>query len=291
MDNLINKVISGNASPAEVKQLNVWIEASDANKAHFDKQVQLWDLLAKANEVPEVNVELAWNKFNTLIAEKTAPQKTFMVYKLAAVFVLVLGTASLMFLFKESKELMQTKTAQKHKEKNETDPSKNQFAIQLENPVIKKSKATRYQTTQDSLIYTEIDLVDSSSAMIGPSSVLKILDHTPNQPRIASLSGAGLFDIKPSDKDFILETTDLKIKVQGTKFNINTATENNKFVEISVDEGYMEVYEKANPSNKITISSKEKYIYDVEKHVFTEQKEVKKSSWSTLMKRIFKKSH
>jgi ferric-dicitrate binding protein FerR (iron transport regulator) len=81
-----------------------------------------------------------------------------------------------------------------------------------------------------------------------------------------------MFDIKPQDKDFVLETEELKIIVQGTKFNIDAATEENKFVVITVEEGFMQVFEKENPENKISISSNQKYVYDVENHKFSEIK-------------------
>ena len=55
----------------------------------------------------------------------------------------------------------------------------------------------------------------------------------------------------------------------------------------------MEVFEKANPSNKVNISSNQKYLYDVEKHLFILQPAAesteKSSKWQKLMDKIFKK--
>lgn len=291
MDTLIHKVITGNASPEEISKLNTWISESEANKNTYNSQALLWDLIGKAEKKPEVDLENAWVRFNA--HKEVAVKKSFVMYKLAAVFILVLGASSLLFLFNESNKIMTAHKSKKELIKQE--PVNSNKTLLSENiSDVKPTKTYKaFQKRNDTTLLNEIVLVDSSSAKITATSVLKILDHTPNQPRIASLSGAGLFDIKPSDKDFILETEDLKIKVQGTKFNIKTATEEYQFVEISVEEGFMEVYEKANPQNKVNISSKEKYIYDVKNHIFVEQKkaETKSSKWSKFINKIFDKSH
>lgn len=295
MDNIIHKVISGNASKEEQTQLDAWMAISEENKKHFDKQVLLWNLIGKTVQTPDVDVNKAFAKFSATIESQATVvvKRSFMIYKIAALFILVLGAGSIYFLFNESNKIITIQTAKANQEKLKLENSNTQLANESNTIKISSEKVYRFQKRNDSVSYNEIELVDSSSAKITQTSVLKVLDYSPTQPRIASLSGAGLFDIKPSDKDFILETTDLKIKVQGTKFKINTETAENPFVEISVDEGFMEVYEKANPSNKITISSKEKYIYDIAKHTFIEKTEAKveQSKWSKFVSKMFHKSH
>lgn len=295
MDNIIHKVISGNATKQEQAQLDAWVAISEENKKYFDKQVLLWDVIGKASYTPEVDVNKAFAKFSATIENQTPVviQRSFMIYKIAAIFILVIGFAGIYFLFNASNTIINTQAAKANEEKLKLENPTTQLAKESNQLQVAAEKVYRYQKRKDSVTYNEIELVDSSSAKITQTSVLKVLDQSPTQPRIASLSGAGLFDIKPSDKDFILETADLKIKVQGTKFKINTETPENPFVEISVEEGFMEVYEKGNPSNKVTISSKEKYIYDIAKHTFIEQKETKveQSKWSKFVTKIFHKSH
>lgn len=295
MDNIIQKVISGNASQEERSQLDAWIAISEDNKKYFDKQNLLWDVVGKGAYTPEVDVNKAFARFTATIENQSATfaQRSFMIYKIAALFILVIGFGGIYFLFNASNEIIHTQSAKANQEKNQLEQTNTQLANESNTIKVSSEKLNRFQKRNDSVSYNEIELVDSSSAKIITTSVLKVLDHSPSQPRIASLSGAGLFDIKPSDKDFILETSDLKIKVQGTKFKINTETPENLFVEISVEEGFMEVFEKANPSNKVTISSKEKYIYDIVNHTFVEKTEVKiePSKWSKFVSKMFHKSH
>ncbi len=299
MDNLINKSISGNASPEELLELKAWIAASEENSKYYEQQVLIWELVGKAKKNPQPDVDAAWERFTAKKEEQElivlpAARSNAMIYRIAAVLIVLLMSGTLFMLFYKPGPSQKTQLS---KQEQQDDFKPSQTPVQIAEHQDPKQQPTvnikRYQKRKDTVYSEQIDLIDSSYAKITNNSVLKILDHTPNQPRIASLSGAGLFDIKPLDKDFILETEELKIKVQGTKFNVQTATEEYKFVEISVEEGFMEVFEKANPSNKVNISSNQKYLYDVEKHLFILQPAAesteKSSKWQKLMDKIFKK--
>lgn len=298
MDNLINKVISGNASKEEKDLLDNWIMASEENGKYYERQLFIWELIGKAKKpVPEVNVAAAWERFqakqeNVLLVPM---RRSSLILRIAAVFVVLLMAGGIYLFFSKPGQENATHFAKKDGHSVlKTDKNAIQSAQNNKPEQDNVARLNRYQKRNDSVFSEQIDLVDSSYAKITDNSVLKILNHTPNQPRIASLSGAGLFDIKPLDKDFILETEELKIKVQGTKFNVKTATEEYKFVEISVQEGFMEVFEKANPSNRINISSNQTYLYDVERHQFTLQSggenSNKTSKWKTLVNKIFKQN-
>lgn len=299
MDNLINKAISGNATPEELVSLKHWIMASEVNRKRYEQQVLIWELVGKAKKSPEPDTAAAWERFTAMKDEKEivlpAARDNGMIYRIAAVFIVLLTAGTLLMLFYKanpSGASQLSKDDQHEVRKPVNTPV--QIAASQDPKQVPAVNLKRYQKREDSVYSEQINLIDSSYAKITDNSVLKFLDHTPNQPRIASLSGAGLFDIKPLDKDFILETEELKIKVQGTKFNVKTATEAYRFVEISVEEGFMEVCEKENPSNKVNISSKQKYLYDVEKHVFIQQSigedAEKPSKWKKLVDKIFKKN-
>ncbi len=290
IDSIITKVLSGNGSKADNIILNKWIEESEDNKAIYNQRVSIWEFVGKAKKNPEVNMIAAWEKFN---ANKDLQQKTknksFFFYKVAAIFIVLLVSGSMIYLFNDSNLNNKTNFSNNLIKKNNNKALN--FAVITQKKDANKLNLKRFQKRKDTSFTHEITLLDSSSATITKSSVLSFLNNSESQTRIASLSGAGLFDIKPQDKDFVLETAELKITVQGTKFNIKTATEDSKFVEISVDEGFMEVFEKENPSNKITITSNQKFIYDIEKHTFVEStKEIEASSkWKKFINKIFKK--
>jgi transmembrane sensor len=286
IDLLISKIITDNASHEEQIALQNWLAESSDNQKHFESQKLIWDLVESNKIVPAVDVNAAWNKFNSLKEEpKIIPIRSFLIYKIAAVFIVLLASTLLLFLFVENESGKQFAAKKKVEQKQ---------AIELQNKieVAENTQETnyvdlaRFRKKKDSVKTHEVYLPDSSIAKLAEKSEIKLINFNPNQTRIASLSGAGMFDIKPQEKDFVLETEELKLIVQGTKFNIESATEDNKFVVITVEEGFMQVFEKENPDNKISISSNQKYVYDIVNHRFSEIKTENKRR--KLFKNIFK---
>ncbi len=285
-DLLISKILTDNASQEEQNAFQLWLESSSDNQKYFESQKLIWDLVESSKIVPTVDVNAAWNKFNTLKEEaKIIPLRPFLLYKIAAVFIVLLASTLLLFLFVENESGKQVAAKKKVEQKQ---------AIELQNKIELAEKTqntnfvdlTRFRKKKDSVKTHEVFLPDNSVAQLEEKSEIKLINFNPNQTRIASLSGAGMFDIKPQDKDFVLETEELKLIVQGTKFNIDAATEENKFVVITVEEGFMQVFEKANPENKISISSNQKYVYDVVNHKFSEIKSENKRR--KLFRNLFK---
>ena len=290
-ENLIVKVISGNASASETQVLEKWMAESDDNRLLYEQHLLLWDLSEKAKPVSEGNLDLAWENF-VLKTKQSQKRNTYFIHKIAALFIIVLVSSSLFFIFDGNETQIAQQNSPKKQVKIKSRPSKvkyTEYDLSTSNKDgVKLTKKTKEDDNTFEFV-TERVIIDSSVVKVSPRTTLNFLDHTPNQPRISSLSGAGLFDIKPKDKDFVLETDELKIKVQGTNFNIKTATEDYQFVEISVEDGFMEVSEKLNPGNKITISSKQKFIYDIEKHIFIETtvKQEVSSKWKKFVHKIF----
>jgi ferric-dicitrate binding protein FerR (iron transport regulator) len=289
IDNIISKVVSGNGSESDKVILTKWIEECEENNNIYKQRLALWQFVGKVEKIPEVNIVAAWDKFNMNKENFTQKEKkSYLYYKIAAVFIVLLVSASIIFMFNSNSKLdnsqefaVKTNSIQKIK-------SNDNVLLVNTSSVDKISNYKRFQKRKDTSLTHEIILEDSSVALISKTSVLSFLNNSESHTRIASLSGAGLFDISSFDKDFVLETEQLKIIVQGTKFNITTADEDSKFVEISVEEGFMEVSEKLNPDNKVIISSKQKFIYDIEKHTFTEVKSKATTKWQRFIKKFQK---
>ncbi len=290
IDNIISKILSGNGTESDKVILTKWIEESEENNNIYKQRLLLWQFVGKVEKTPEVNIVAAWEKFNLNKENYTKKEnKSYFYYKIAAVFIVLLVSASMIFMFNSSSSLNKNQdfsaegtSVQKIKSNTINFASNNNKSSEI------ISNLKKFQKRKDTSLTHEIALEDSSVALISKTSVLSFLNNSESHTRIASLSGAGLFDISPVDKDFVLETEQLKIIVQGTKFNITTANEDTKFVEISVEEGFMEVSEKLNPSNKINISSNQKFIYDIEKHTFIEVKSKATTKWQRFIKKFQK---
>lgn len=287
MHETIHNVLSGNASEAEQIAFASWLSESEENRSAFEQQKAFWDLLGHGRLEEEIDSNESWARF---VAKQTPSNTRSLWYYVAAIAVLVLLAAA---YFYPNQSLTESKYVAQQIDLNTTPSNEVEERSTSSIPTTFKTALKKFQKRNDTTIqFAEVDLTDSSVATITNTSVLKVLDQSPKQSRIASLSGAGLFDIKSTEQDFVLETEHLKIKVQGTKFNVITPTEQYNFVEITVDEGVMEVSEKANPTNKVTITSQQKYIFDVEKRQFVNvSTPASTSKWKRFVKKLFKNTN
>lgn len=293
MEDLMQKIVSNSATEQEKIQFESWLASNSENQQSFEDFKALWSFLGHGELISDVDADASWEKF--VAANTSTSKKSFGFMRIAATL-LVLLTMGGFFYFSGGKTTFSKKQFGKKGNPTQIKHEVNYAGISgIEVKNLEKSLKKFQKKKDTSFQFNEMILEDSSVATISESSVLKVLDQSPKQPRIASLSGAGLFDIKPTNQDFVLETEQLKIKVQGTKFNVITPTETYNFVEISVEEGFMEVEEKENPNNKITITSNEKYLFDVEKKEFIKvsvpSATLPKSKWNSVMDKLFKKNN
>mgnify|MGYP005989194107 CR=1 FL=1 len=289
MDHIVQKAISGNASNKELTELNAWLKVSDENRKFYDEQLLLWQFTGavKKKNTNQVDVNAAWEQF-ALIKDEEDQKSGFVFYRIAAVLIVMLLAGGVgMYLYKNKIELtpvMQAKAPIINPVVTDTIPV--QVAENMEGPkpvVVRKKRKKKNVVVDD---FQELVLPDSSSITLAKNSVLEFLDYTPEQ-RVVSLAGAGFFNLKPLNQDFVIETKELAIRVEGTKFDIQTETKDHAFIDLYVEEGRMVAYEIANPSNKVILTSNEGYIYDIKKHEFIEVKKV--SAGVTRWKRFMSK--
>jgi ferric-dicitrate binding protein FerR (iron transport regulator) len=296
MQDLIVKHISGNSSPEEDQILFDWINADTKHLSEFNAQKKIWDLFDDHNNtLPEISVENAWVNFNDKLYKESTKNKRFFIFKIAAVFIVLLISGTFILNFKPQNK----NNSIAAKSKNNTPPAINQIitkVINTENEVNlnsipKKNKGIISPNLKslDSTLIHKYTLIDSSTALLTSTSVLTALDQSPHQNRLVSLSGAGLFDIKPSTKNFQLETEELIIKVQGTKFNVQKSTVYDNVIEISVEEGVMDVQDKSNSSNLITITANQTYHFDKTTHQFKLVSSTEEKSKKSVFYKIFQK--
>lgn len=295
MQDLIVKHISGNSSPEEDKILFDWINADIKHKSEFNTQKKLWDLFENQNNtLPEISIENAWGNFNGKLHKESTKNKRFFLFKIASVLVVLLISGAFILNFKPEKQI--DVLAKKLEIKPSTTTNKlfkqeinNEKEVVLK-PVNKGTKDISPKLKSiDSTLVDKYTIADSSIAYLTSTSVLTALDQSPHQNRLVSLSGAGLFDIKPSAKNFQLETEELIIKVQGTKFNVQKSTVYDNVIEISVEEGVMDVQDKSNPSNLVTITANQTYHFDKATRQFKLASSTEEKSKKSVFYKFFQK--
>jgi len=89
---------------------------------------------------------------------------------------------------------------------------------------------------------TRLTLADGSAVWLNSGSTLKFpLSFDQTESREVTLKGEGYFEVKKnSRKPFIVNTSNLHVKVIGTSFNIN-AYEDEKHIEVALIEGKVEL--------------------------------------------------
>lgn len=88
--------------------------------------------------------------------------------------------------------------------------------------------------------YTLI-LADGSTVYLNSETTLSFPSLFEGDERVVELTGEAYFEVEVDEKPFIVQTTDLQIKVLGTSFNVN-AYEDNAFTAATLVEGGIQVY-------------------------------------------------
>ncbi|MBI2258411.1 MAG: FecR domain-containing protein [Flavobacteriia bacterium] len=291
--NLISKVISGNASSSEMNKFQSWLSENDENKLDYQQQLTIWQMTSNENQIDDLepDVESAWASFLEK-KEQSFDSSSKIIYKIAAVLIVVLtvGSISSYVLFKnnqqESNFFAKNWFPKVKTEKKEAKENNSTLNIQTAENSAKLSLKRKVRRKNSNKNYVEYVLIDSSNIKLTDNSALKFLEQDKQNSRIASLMGAGIFDIKPSNQLFILETEHVIIHVEGTKFRVNDPSDDFPFVELYVNEGSMEVFEKNNISNSISLNSGQKYLFDIKNRQFIEIKEKakKQNKWKLFWK-------
>ena len=121
---------------------------------------------------------------------------------------------------------------------------------------------------------TDIQLPDGSKVWLNSGSSLKYDKQFGKELREVVLSGEAFFDVvRNAEKPFIIHTTNMDIKVLGTRFNVKSYA-NDKQSEASLIHGSIEVFIKkeglkkilSEPNHKIVVMNDQeiKYIHIAE---------------------------
>ncbi len=107
-----------------------------------------------------------------------------------------------------------------------------------------------------------IKLPDGSVVTLNAGSKLTYNKDFGKELREVTLSGEGYFDVaKMKEKPFIIHTSNIKIKVLGTVFNVKAYPED-KQTETSLIHGSIEVTIRNRPEDKIILSPNEKLVVE-----------------------------
>jgi ferric-dicitrate binding protein FerR (iron transport regulator) len=289
IDNIIVKSFSGQASPEESSYLETWLELSETNRKYHGHILQVLETLKNEKddqfEVPDIDSE--WERLKTSIHVKQK-RKNLVFLRVAAIFVVILGT-SFLFMYNSRQVKPEDKQfAVSKQQEKDTNTQTNIPAADTTKAKPAKLQREEYTTLADS---RELALTDNSKLILDPNSSFSFKNQ--KNARKAFLAGSAVFNVSHIDnKDFLLATDKLEVRVVGTIFEIKESSGKKK-IDIFVEEGQIEVFSKKDKTNKQIISAGECYVYNVKQDKFhqknTNRIKLKFSGLKTKFKDFFEK--
>jgi len=228
MDDLIGKVLAGEATAQEQETVLLWRKQSEANEKYFHQLKHIFERAGHTTVQVEFDTDAAWNKVKNQLNKsdgKVIPiSRTpyFSPLRVAATVFLLVAISLVIYL----------KTA----------PPVQTLAL--------KSEITTRQDT----------LPDGSTAFLNKKTELKFEYNPREKTRKVKLKGEAYFTVKhEEEKPFIIEVDDILVRDIGTEFNLKAYPDNDT-IEIVVTHGEVQFYTKEDPGLNLKAGDKAIYI-------------------------------
>jgi transmembrane sensor len=212
MDDLLVKHLTGEATEAEVLQVEQWLATDEANKHYFDHFKLIWQESVQLATTAQVDEQAAWKRFQNRVQDgsfHTAKARVWSMnstlMRAAIVTGLIVTIAALTFFFFHN------------------------------NPGTVVSMAT-IQATDD---VKSDSLPDGSVVTLNKHSQVSFPERFTGDKRVLQLNGEAFFKVKPNkQKPFEVHTNNVTITVVGTSFNVRSRGDT---TEIIVETGVVQV--------------------------------------------------
>jgi len=205
IDELLAKMLTGEASADEKNQVQQWLGASEENRRYYDHFRLIWEESLQLAATTTVDENAAWQRFQQRTKETPAPRAAKTIHinriRIAAAVIITIGLGWMgWFLINEGN---------------------------------KEVPLALLQTTDSVKSET---LPDGSFITINKNSSLSYPEQFAGNSRRVQLTGEGFFKVQPDKKKpFIVSTgNNVTIEVLGTSFNVKNRGDS---VEVIVEEG------------------------------------------------------
>ena len=205
IDELLAKVIAGEAEPAEQSRLDTWLEESAENRRYYEGLQKMWRHARPANAAaPDFDTEKALEKVKSLRRNTGArPSLNIYWWPAAAAAALVLLLAAY-WLF------------------------------------LRPAPIPALELAATDAIVTDT-LPDRSVVVLDKASSLRVAENFDRKERRMQLSGAAHFAVQPDkEKPFVVEVAALEVRVVGTEFTVDTHREPGSTV-VTVNSGIVQL--------------------------------------------------
>lgn len=226
MDDLIGKLLAGEATVREQEDVEAWLRLHEANQKYFDQIKTIFDKAASNTIQQQFDTDAAWRKVKGKldgagVRRIARDNEYWSVLRIAAGMIFV---AVCIFAYRY-------------------------LTPETETIAIVSDKTTVQDT-----------LPDGSTAFLNKNSQISYEYNSRKKTRKVKLKGEAFFDVKhEEEKPFIIETEEVLIRDLGTTFNVKAYPESNN-VEVIVESGEVQIYTLNDDG--ILLKAGEKGFYD-----------------------------
>jgi transmembrane sensor len=255
---LITSYFAGEASGDDLTFIAEWLKADPKHREFFESYRKTWTNLEESRIGSQVDLDLEWNelklkldfssssKLQPILSETNSFNRFFSsrAFRIAAIIILLLVPATFIYFY-------------------------------LAQP------NTRQLSAQTSMF--EGQLPDGTSVTLNTGSSIEYPSHFKTHERDVKLTGEAYFEVThDKTSPFIISAGDVRIKVLGTSFYVNTNALNGG-MQVVLTSGQVEVYYKDNLSEKVILAPGEKADISVDQHdiVLTTNDDPNYLSWKT----------
>jgi transmembrane sensor len=211
MDDLIGKMLAGEATPEECARVESWKDESEANRKYTEHLRTIFEKSASSTVQVQFDTDAAWRSVKSKInrskefnlSQNQKPRFGF-GWRIAAGVVFALGLGYLGYQW--------------------SNPVVETFSVVSETDILRDS------------------LPDGSFAILNKKSELNYEYSSGNRTRRVKLKGEAYFSVRhEKEKPFVIETDEVFIRDIGTEFNVNAYPDKDT-IEIVVTAGEVQFY-------------------------------------------------
>lgn len=234
IDELIARVLAGEATAEELNSLQQWRSASAENDSYYLESEKIFAAVDAAVDNLELNEDLAWQKLQHKL-DHGKQAKIIPFYRRPVVLRAAAGVALLLVLTVVSRWLMQKE----------------------ELPPLVLASTLRSETKK---------LPDGSKVILNKNTELRYTLNEKGERKV-SLKGEAFFEVVHDEhKPFVVEVEGVIVRDIGTAFNVKALPETNT-IEVVVESGEVQFYSSGDVGLRLVKG--EKAVYDRSNRHFT----------------------
>jgi len=207
----ILKIVSGETNPTTEQSVLLGLNDKDGSRQEYNHIKNAWALLASENRMSDYRIEGLYKDFQKQINSKKRLFKLKTLLKYAAIFILTVGISLICFY------------------------------QQNDGFVAKTSKSFNTSVVAENGQQSKVVLPDSSVVLLNSGTQLTYNSNFGYTNRDIILTGQAFFHVtKNKILPFVVSCNEIKIKVFGTRFDVN-AYPSNKNIKVSLQSGSVEL--------------------------------------------------